>query len=714
MAGDSEIGIRIGADITGLVAGLNNAGGAVKKFGSSSETAAAGVGILQKLAGAAAVTMAVAFVKASYDAINAQSDLAAQLGTTSASIATMTRAADLAGISQSTFESASKKLSLQLAAAADGSGKSAELFSRLGLSVSQLSAMPLDERFAAINRAISENIPKTEQAAAAQQLFGKGAALAISALSPELIAQSAHEMEVLGLNISEIDAAAVGASEDSIKLLGLAAQGVGQQLSTQLAPYIQAIGDSFFDSAEAGGNFGNAIQATVEVVIGVVGAMADAFAGFKRVVVVVFSAVMETLGVLALGVGKAVEGWTRLFNAIPGVNMDESEKSITDFNNTTLETLRGLNTQLKNQFNEPLPSERFGVYTEQAKKAASEAAKLNAAANIDTGGGTADTTEQDKAAAKNAEQLAQKLAALADSYKTESQLLEQSYAEQNALIAAGVNSGQLTRDQGRAMETAAQQKFAADSIALSEKQTAADKKAMEEKTKAAEALNAKLETVRDSFKTEAQLLNDSYAEKAAIIAEWENAETGRQVEANELRAAARQQYNDKIVAMDQEAANAQIALEEAKNAALMASSANALSAIGNLLATGGKKDFENSKRLGLAAAAISMYTGIAAGLKLGWPAAIPAVAYATATGLSAIRNIKSQTATGGATGAVSSGGAPTLPTDPNVAGNAGASGGGGGQNITVRGINPGQFFSGQQILDIINAATANGGVLKAG
>ena len=108
-----------------------------------------------------------------------------------------------------------------------------------------------------------------------------------------------------------------------------------------------------------------------------------------------------------------------------------------------------------------------------------------------------------------------------------------------------------------------------------------------------------------------------------------------------------------------------------------------------------------------------MYQGIAAGVALGWPLAVPAVAYAAATGLSAIQNIKSQSyGGGGSTGAVSSGSAPTLPTDTNAPGNAGNSGG--GQNITVRGINPGQFFSGQQLLDLINAATDNGGVLKAG
>lgn len=707
---DSDIALRFGADISGLVSGMAEASNKVKGFGGSTDSTSKSLQFMQKIAGAAAATMAVAFVKSSFDAINAQSDLKAQLSTTSASIATMTRAADLAGISQGTFESASKKLSLQMASAADGSGKSAELFDRLGLSVADLSRMPLDERFAAINTAISENIPKTEQAAAAQQLFGKGAALAMSALSPETIARASEEIQVLGLNISEIDAAAVGGAEDSIKLLGVAAQGVGQQLSSQLAPYIQAVGDMFFDSAKEGGGFGNEIQLAVEIAIKTVGFLADAMAGFMRVVSAVGNSIMVYLRNPINLATVAVEMLIRGIDAIPGIDLSESVQALEKFNAESLAITQDYKDGLVAALETPLPSEQFQVYVDNAKKAATQAAAEQKKIMSESGGGSPDTSEQDKEAKKQAETLAKKLQALADSYKSEEQLLADTLKNQNALIAEGVASGQLTRAQGREMELAAMQKFTDDSNALAEKRAEMSRKEAEEQAKAAEVINAKLQTVRDGFKTEAQLLNDSYAEKAAIIAEWEAAEDGRKAEADALRIQARQQYNDAIVALDQEAADKQRAIDEAKNQALMSSSANAISAIGNLLSTGSKKQFEISKKLGLSAAAISMYQGIAAGVALGFPLAIPAVAYAAATGLSAIQNIRSQSFGGGPSGSVAQS-APTLPTDTNVAGNAGSNN---VQNITVRGINPGQFFSGQQILDIINAAQENGGILKAG
>lgn len=65
--------------------------------------------------------------------------------------------------------------------------------------------------------------------------------------------------------------------------------------------------------------------------------------------------------------------------------------------------------------------------------------------------------------------------------------------------------------------------------------------------------------------------------------------------------------------------------------------------------------------LGMADAAISMYQGIAAGLKLGWPLSIPAVAFAAVNGAMAIANIRKQTYGGGGGG---SGGAASAASAP--------------------------------------------------
>lgn len=64
--------------------------------------------------------------------------------------------------------------------------------------------------------------------------------------------------------------------------------------------------------------------------------------------------------------------------------------------------------------------------------------------------------------------------------------------------------------------------------------------------------------------------------------------------------------------------------------------------------------FGESKALAIASALIDTYQGIAAGVKLGYPAAIPAVALAAATGFAAVRNILKTNKDGGGGGSASS------------------------------------------------------------
>jgi hypothetical protein len=69
--------------------------------------------------------------------------------------------------------------------------------------------------------------------------------------------------------------------------------------------------------------------------------------------------------------------------------------------------------------------------------------------------------------------------------------------------------------------------------------------------------------------------------------------------------------------------------------ALAQQTADALVAVSSILG----KETAAGKALAISAALINTYQGISAGVKLGFPAAIPAVALAAATGFSAVKNI---------------------------------------------------------------------------
>ena len=118
-------------------------------------------------------------------------------------------------------------------------------------------------------------------------------------------------------------------------------------------------------------------------------------------------------------------------------------------------------------------------------------------------------------------------------------------------------------------------------------------------------------------------------------------------------------------------ARVELAKQEANaKTALLASTSQALTQAGDLLG----KETGVGKTLALAGALINTYQGIAAGVKLGFPAAIPAVAMAAITGFGAVKNIlavKVPKSGGSSTPSVSApliaSSVPTLGTSPVTA-----------------------------------------------
>lgn len=118
-------------------------------------------------------------------------------------------------------------------------------------------------------------------------------------------------------------------------------------------------------------------------------------------------------------------------------------------------------------------------------------------------------------------------------------------------------------------------------------------------------------------------------------------------------------------------------------------------AMQNIVATmgsGSKKAFEISKKFAIADALISTFQGIAAGVKLGWPMAVPAVAWAAATGFAQISKIKSQSFGGG--GSTSSATAASSPPSSAAASASSSGSQDAGGTLTVSPLDPNAIFSG--------------------
>ena len=209
---------------------------------------------------AAAAAAGIAMVRSGLATVDAQAKLAQSLGTTVASIQVLERAGELAGVAMSGIEQATKDLTRRLSQAASGAGPAAEALGRLGLSASELLALPLDERVGRINQAIADFVPAAERAAVAGQLFGEEGSIAMARLDTATLRQATQDVRDFGVVVSEADADRIERANAAISRLGLIWRGLSNQLAVAAAPALEAVANAMAALARTTGPLGIAIR----------------------------------------------------------------------------------------------------------------------------------------------------------------------------------------------------------------------------------------------------------------------------------------------------------------------------------------------------------------------------------------------------------------------------------------------------------------------
>ncbi|GAA0650995.1 hypothetical protein GCM10009424_29970 [Sphingomonas ursincola] len=236
-----------------------------------------------QIAAAAAATAfaagAAAMIRSGLQVVDAQAKLAQSLGTTVESIQVLERAGELAGVSMSGIEQATKDLTRRLSQAAAGTGPAVAALERLGLSASALLALPLDERVGRINQAIEDFVPAAERAAVAGQLFGEEGSIAISRIDTATLRQATQDVRDFGVVVSEQDADQIERTNDAISRLGLIWRGLSNQLAVAAAPALEAVADALAAISRTTGPLGQGIRLLFDN-IGRLASIAAAFAAF--------------------------------------------------------------------------------------------------------------------------------------------------------------------------------------------------------------------------------------------------------------------------------------------------------------------------------------------------------------------------------------------------------------------------------------------------
>lgn len=756
--------VRVGGDSSELQSAMRKAKNAVSDFAGSARDAIPSIAAIGVASATAAAVGIAALISKTMDAVGAQADLAARLGTTSASIATLSHAAMLSGVELSKVESSSEFLARQLSKASESGSAAADTFARLKLSAGELQAMPLDQRIATINQALIDNVAASDRAAVAAEIYGAKAGSAMRALSPEAIAEAAAQVEKLGLNISEIDAEKIAAAGDAVGAASKVFDGMMQQMTAELAPTITAIANQFFDTTTSIEGFGTAGKTAAEGILAPIMLVADAVAGVGRT----FNAVAFSIDAALARAGEDVvrfaaaitEGPINTINSlIYAINLisgseiktltlsDDLAKSLAEAEQATI----AANQKIHDTLMEPMPSDQFKQYVANAKAAAEEAGAASVKMR-ESLQGEGSGEDSGPASSKKSDDLKAKLEAVRVANASEIQLLTEKQTTENEILRQSLEARMMTREQYAAQQAANDARHAEETMALlsqpdprnaeiqkrlevlqaandTEIAMTADKQAQiaaimqsggqEEGAESGELGNveARLAKIAEANASELEMLRTKHAEEMALITEADavKAMSAEERRALELETAARHQ--DELKSVEERAADARIKVAKAEGDAKKAALGTALGDLSTLMNSGSRKMFEVGKAAAISQTVLSTYEGAQkaysslAGIPVVGPAlGIAAAGAAIAAGVARVQSIRSQqfgggasTPTGSNTGQVNAGSQPV-----GASGGGGGGGSAGSGTMYIQGLNKNDLYSGDQLIDVINEAQRNG------
>lgn len=380
MANLGTLTLDLVAKTGNFVSGLDKAERASKKFAETTKRnakIAAGAFVALGTAAAAATAMMVNNYR---QIIDENAKAAKQVEASYASFATLKQATGDAGVSMSTLMSASRTLNRELGKAQAGNEKAAGAFARIGLEAGKLAEIPLDKRIGIINEALDKNIHASQRAAAASEIFGSKNGQAMAHMSPEIIQSAADALDVFGLRLSDIDAAKVEQANSAFSNFQLIGQGIGTQLTVELAPALKAVSDLFMETAEEAGGLGNMVQTGVDKAVHALAFMADAADGVKRVFTLAADAVILVLNDIAATAARVAWETLNALNKIPGVDFSQELKAVGDFGRQANAVAKEAAANMQRTLDEPLAGQKL---LEFYRKAQEEGEKAAAAAVAD-------------------------------------------------------------------------------------------------------------------------------------------------------------------------------------------------------------------------------------------------------------------------------------------------------------------------------------------
>jgi hypothetical protein len=644
-----DVAVRVGGDITQLNQSMKDGAASVSAFSSRAGSSLRGFtnDLAKVAAGAAAAGAAIVsgLVINGMKTIDAQAKLAKSLDGTIGGLRALEMAAGDAGVSEEELAGAVTLLNAKLGQAQTGIGGAAQALKTLGINATELSGLDIDQKMALIaDRTKELGLNSSGTAALMRDLGIKNENLAnLMRQGGDAIRAQSDEVKNLGLNLSMVDAAQVEAANDALGIFGDVMTGIQDRLTVTVAPYITVLSEGFRSAALESNGFKTQTEIAIESVVRGLGIVGDVTRGvqvsFKGLEVV-----MAGFNAAALTAFEGIlHAATQMFDGILYIG-NKVIANINDQWGTSLDFADYVSDSAFMDGIHRLGDESRTILSATRNEMHELAMQEMPSDKIDRY--LADVAAKSSAAAKEV------------------------VAARNEIMG---NSGSLENE--------------------------AEIKSSEEEQK---KIDAELEAIKNRYITEEELLRQHREMMAIIGEEYDASKFETEAQWRSITEQAEAEHLQKMQDLNRNAYEGIQNLISSKWGNAAASTAGAFKSILGTMAVQSKKAFEISKAWALADALISTFQGIAKGVAMGWPAGIPAVAWAAATGYAQVSAIRSQSF-GGAGGAAASGNG-TPATAPNPVGVGGSTS---GQQETrvmrVENVNPNSLFTGSSIRGLVEA-----------
>lgn len=455
---------------TGDTSSLDAASGKAKKqLGQLKDEFKTGASAAAKwgaAAAAAAVVASVAIFKSQSKIIDSLGKTADALGLNIEKLQAMHHMAELNGVSTESMSKNLQRMEMRLGEAIRKGGAAAEALSDVGVSLDDIKNSDPAQQMEMLARAIGGVENQAVKASIASDLFGRDGLKMLKVLnnlSKDGLQPTITELEALGVAMNRVDAAKVEAANDAIFRSSQVVDGVAKKFTVEMAPVVDALAQMFIGAAKDSNGFADSVDSAFDAVVSGAGFGLDAVDGVRRSFVIAGQAAATFALAIqrdSVAIAKAiwdlpidsVNALIELINSLRGIDIDivnpgSISTAMAEEISLAARAVEEGKAAMHATLMEPMPSEAFKKFVDDAKAASQEAAEAMVAGmgggiGMDSGGGLDGGNDTDK--------LQEKLDALRESYASELELAQEKFGLEQSLLEEALANKLLTQDEYRA------------------------------------------------------------------------------------------------------------------------------------------------------------------------------------------------------------------------------------------------------------------------